>query len=227
MKWHLCHHSVRLPGGTSPNCKTAFQSPRLHYPCNLSPSHWAFRGVLVSQPLLPHRPLAKCICAFLLPVLRPFRFLDYCVFVPSFVYLFTLSCPFLKFPARPCRHCLSCFLSSFMPLCSTCFGIISVFRSCACVCRGRPYRRTKEVLEHDLSILLAPFFLLVAAAFSCYNMWLLMNSPERAGRCWIIILSSLAGFICLVAAVTASVPKWKRFFDKPRAGVNSYQTLDA
>ncbi|CAJ1360198.1 unnamed protein product [Effrenium voratum] len=36
-----------------------------------------------------------------------------------------------------------------------------------------------EVLEHDLSILLAPFFLLVAAAFSCYNMWLLMNSPER------------------------------------------------
>jgi len=84
-----------------------------------------------------------------------------------------------------------------------------------------------DVIDSTWASCLLPVFVLFAVLFGTFNMLALSQFRDEDGRGWIIIVSSLAGFICVAAAITVSLPIWKPYFDKPRSGANSYQYIQA
>jgi len=82
-----------------------------------------------------------------------------------------------------------------------------------------------ETLQTDLRVYMMLFFLLAAFLFICLDFWALTHFHDQEGRGWTLILTSLMGFFSLVASFVVSFPKWKRYFEKPKSGVNTYQTV--
>ena len=69
-----------------------------------------------------------------------------------------------------------------------------------------------------MSLLMAVLF------FLGLDLWAL-GRHDQEGRGWILMLSSLMGFMCFAAVFIVSFPKWKHYFEKPKSGVNNYQTV--
>ncbi|CAK9073369.1 unnamed protein product [Durusdinium trenchii] len=82
-----------------------------------------------------------------------------------------------------------------------------------------------DTFPKDIHLYIALLFLLAALAFIVLNFWALSRFHDEDGRGWILELSSLIGFLCVVAAFVVSFPTWKRYFEKPKSGVNHYQTV--
>ena len=80
-------------------------------------------------------------------------------------------------------------------------------------------------VEHGWNPYLLPTFEFLAVFFCLLSLLVLALFRDEDGRGWVVILSSLAGFVSVAVALTVSLPKWKPYFDKPRTGANSYQTI--
>ena len=81
-----------------------------------------------------------------------------------------------------------------------------------------------DTLQMDPRFYVVMLFLLALMFFMCLDFWAL-GLHDQDGRGWILVLSSLMGFVALTAVFVVSFPKWKRYFEKPKSGVNTYQTV--
>ena len=82
-----------------------------------------------------------------------------------------------------------------------------------------------EAFQENVRLYVACLFLVAAVLFIGVNFWALARFHDDEGRGWILELSSVTGFLCLAAAFVVSFPKWKHYFEKPKSGVNRYQTV--
>lgn len=82
-----------------------------------------------------------------------------------------------------------------------------------------------ETLQMDPRFYVVMLFLLALMFFMCLDFWALGHLHDQDGRGWILVLSSLMGFVALTAVFVVSFPKWKHYFEKPKSGVNTYQTV--
>ena len=82
-------------------------------------------------------------------------------------------------------------------------------------------------VERGWNPYLLPTFVLLAVFFCLLSLLVLTFFRDENGRGWIVILFSLSGFMSVAVAITVSLPKWKPYFDKPRTGANSYQSVAA
>ena len=81
-----------------------------------------------------------------------------------------------------------------------------------------------DTLQMDPRFYVVMLFLLALMFFMCLDFWAL-GLHDQDGRGWILVLSSLMGFVALTAVFVVSFPKWKHYFEKPKSGVNTYQTV--
>ena len=82
-----------------------------------------------------------------------------------------------------------------------------------------------DTLQMDVRLYVVMLFLLALLLFMCLDFWALGHLHDQDGRGWILVLSSLMGFFALAAVFVVSFPKWKHYFEKPKSGVNTYQTV--
>lgn len=82
-----------------------------------------------------------------------------------------------------------------------------------------------DTLQMDVRFYVVMLFLLALMFFICLDFWALGHLHDQDGRGWILVLSNLMGFFALAAVFVVSFPKWKHYFEKPKSGVNTYQTV--
>eukprot|EP00435_Cladocopium_sp_Y103_P076305 s33_g89.t1 len=82
-----------------------------------------------------------------------------------------------------------------------------------------------DTLQMDVRFYVVMLFLLALMFFMCLDFWALGHLHDQDGRGWILVLSNLMGFFALAAVFVVSFPKWKHYFEKPKSGVNTYQTV--